>query len=84
MYKSAINFGVKPTFEGKNPLIEAYIIQNFNEEINQDFAKVYFIKYIREERKFESVKKLKNQISMDVKKIEEILNEENYKFSSSF
>ncbi|RUM48883.1 MAG: bifunctional riboflavin kinase/FMN adenylyltransferase [Hydrogenothermus sp.] len=84
VYKSAINFGIKPTFEGKNPLIEAHIIQNFNEEINQYFAKVYFIKYIREEKKFESVKKLKNQILMDVKKIEEILNEENYKFSGSF
>ena len=84
IYKSAINFGVKPTFEGKNPLIEAHIIQNFHEESNQDFAKVYFIKYIREEKKFESLEKLRNQILMDVKKIGEILNEESYKFSSSF
>ncbi len=82
IFKSAINFGIRPTFEGKNLLIEVHIIENFKEEINQDFAKVYFIKYIREEKKFDSVEALKEQISKDIKTIEEILNEKEYKLNN--
>ena len=82
IFKSAINFGIKPTFKEENPLIEVHIIENFKEEINQDFAKVYFIKYIREERKFDTVEALKGQISKDIKTIEEILNEKEYKLNN--
>ena len=82
VYKSAINFGIKPTFEESRPLIEVHIIQNFSEKINQDFAKVYFIKYIREEKKFENIEKLKAQILKDIKTVEEILDEKDFKFNS--
>ena len=60
------NYGVKPTFMKKTPLLEVHIF-NFNKEIYGKKIKVSFLKFVRKEKKFESVEKLKDQIIKDIK-----------------
>jgi len=60
------NYGVKPTFMKKNPLLEVHIF-DFNKEIYGKKIKVSFLKFVRKEKKFESVEKLKDQIIKDIK-----------------
>ena len=60
------NYGVKPTFKKKIPILEVDIF-NFTEEIYGKKIKVSFLKFIRKEKKFESVEKLKDQIIKDIK-----------------
>ena len=43
------NYGVKPTFDKKNPILEVHIF-NFNEDIYRKKIKVIFLKFIREEK----------------------------------
>ena len=60
------NYGVKPTFMKKTPLLEVHIF-DFNKEIYGKKIKVSFLKFVRKEKKFESVEKLKDQIIKDIK-----------------
>ncbi|MAI29991.1 MAG: riboflavin biosynthesis protein RibF [Rickettsiales bacterium] len=60
------NYGVKPTFKKKNPILEVHIF-DFSKEIYGKKIKVSFLKFIRKEKKFESVEKLKDQIIKDIK-----------------
>ena len=50
----------------KNPLLEVHIF-DFNKEIYGKKIKVSFLKFVRKEKKFESVEKLKDQIIKDIK-----------------
>ena len=60
------NYGVKPTFMKKTPLLEVHIF-DFNKEIYGKRIKVSFLTFVRKEKKFESVEKLKDQIIKDIK-----------------
>ena len=62
------NFGIKPTFNKTNPLLEVHIF-NFENDIYHERIKVTFNKFIREEKKFESVEKLKDQIIKDINQV---------------
>ena len=62
------NYGVKPTFMKKIPILEVHIF-NFSEEIYGKKIKVSFLKFIRKEKRFESVEKLKDQIIKDIKQV---------------
>ena len=62
------NFGIKPTFNKTNPLLEVHIF-NFENDIYNERIKVTFYKFIREEKKFESVEKLKDQIIKDINQV---------------
>ena len=52
------NYGVKLTFMKKTPILEVHIFK-FDEEIYGKKIKVSFLKFIRKEKRFESVEKLK-------------------------
>ena len=60
------NVGYRPTFNGKNLLLETNIFginkNLYNKEIN-----VSFKKFIRPEKKFRNLKYLKKQIQLDIK-----------------
>lgn len=71
-YKSVINVGNNPTFEGKKITVESHII-DFSEDIYGKEATVYFVAHIRDDIKFESVENLVEQISKDKEKATEIL-----------
>jgi riboflavin kinase/FMN adenylyltransferase len=65
-FKGVANYGVKPTFDKNEPLLEVHLF-DFNENIYGKKLKVEFIKHIRKEKKFESIEKLKDQIIKDIK-----------------
>ncbi|MFN4307324.1 bifunctional riboflavin kinase/FAD synthetase [Sulfurihydrogenibium azorense] len=77
LYKAVINYGNRPTIDGKKTFIEIHIIEEgFNTKIEEDYLKVHFIQYLREEKKFESIEDLKNQIKLDIQKAKEVLEVE--------
>tara|TARA_B100000900_G_C20577886_1_gene716141 strand:- start:6 stop:953 length:948 start_codon:yes stop_codon:yes gene_type:complete len=59
------NFGVKPTFNQTEPLLEVHIFK-FDKDIYNRLVKITFHKFIRDEKKFESIEKLKDQIIKDI------------------
>ena len=68
------NIGVRPTFKNKgNELtIETYIL-DFNDSIYEKSMDLYFIDFIRPERKFSSAELLYKQIEHDILNAREIL-----------
>ena len=64
-FKGIANYGVKPTFTNNKPLLEVHLF-NFDEEIYGKKLKIEFVKLVREEKKFESIEKLKDQIIKDI------------------
>ncbi len=74
-YKAAINIGSNPTFGDEIVHLEAYII-DFNQNIYNKRLCLYFVKYLREEIKFNSQEKLLEQIKKDVQTINLCCNQE--------
>lgn len=66
--KGIANFGIRPTINGKTPVLETHII-DFDKEIYGKKIKVQFDKMIRFEQKFNSLGDLKSQIQKDIKAI---------------
>ena len=67
-YKAITNTGVNPTVGGEKLRTETYI-PRFEGDIYNQKMKIEFLGFIREERKFESIAKLKKQIAEDIKKL---------------
>ncbi len=65
-YKAITNTGINPTVGGEKLRTETYI-PHFDENIYNKKMKIEFIDFIREEKKFESIEELKEQISEDIK-----------------
>lgn len=64
-YASIINIGKKPTIaQFDKDLVETHIF-NFDEDIYGEFIEVFFLERIRDEKKFNSIDELKNQIQQD-------------------
>jgi riboflavin kinase/FMN adenylyltransferase len=64
IYKGITSVGNNPTVEGKNLTIETYIL-DFDKEIYGEQIDVNFIKKIRDEKKFNSLEELKDQLNKD-------------------
>lgn len=60
-----VNIGNKPTLENSNHTIEVFIL-DFDENIYDKNLTLYFFKKIRDEKKFNSLSLLQNQIELDV------------------
>ncbi|RMA97283.1 bifunctional riboflavin kinase/FAD synthetase [Hydrogenothermus marinus] len=76
IYNAIMNFGKRPTVDGKETVLEVHILnENFNENLKSGYLKTYFIDYLREEKKFNSLQELKRQIEKDVEKAKNILKE---------
>ena len=59
------NIGTHPTIsELDKPVIETHLL-NFSEDIYGENVKVEFLKFIREQKKFPSLKDLKEQLTQD-------------------
>ncbi len=65
-YKALANIGIRPSFNLSEPLIEVHI-PNFSQDIYGKKIKVELVKFIRDEKKFNSIDELKAQISDDIK-----------------
>ena len=59
------NMGIRPTVGGELPVLEVHIL-NFSRKIYGKRMTVEFIKKVREEKKFENIEALKNQILKDI------------------
>ena len=60
------NIGYRPTFNGKNLLLETNIF-GFNKNLYNKVISIDFKKFIRPEKKFRNLKHLKKQIKFDIK-----------------
>ena len=59
-----MNIGTRPTINGINQTQEVHLF-NFNENIYGEYLRVYFLKKIRDEKKFNTIEDLKNQLNKD-------------------
>ncbi len=76
IYTAVVNIGTRPTFyDGNSPtLVEAHLL-NFDGDLYSKTLRVYFIEYLREERRFSSLAELKSQISKDCNRARELTAE---------
>ncbi len=63
-YKAILNIGDRPTVDGEKKTIEAHLIDFEGDLYGQDL-RIYFQEFLREEKKFESLDALKNQLVVD-------------------
>jgi len=63
--KGIANIGYRPTFNGKNLLLEVNIF-GLKRNLYKKILKISFIKFIRAEKKFKNIKQLKIQIKKDI------------------
>ena len=64
--KGIANLGYRPTFRQKKILLEVHLF-NFSRNVYNKYLSVEFLKFIRKEKKFSSVDKLRKQIQFDLK-----------------
>ena len=64
--KAIANLGYRPTFNQKKILLEVHIF-NFSGNLYNKYLSVEFIKFIRKEKKFDNVNKLRKQIQNDLR-----------------
>ena len=62
------NIGIRPTFKGKEPLLEVNIF-GIKKNLYKKTLKVNLLKFIRKEKKFKNLEDLKNQIKKDIQKV---------------
>ncbi len=67
-YRSALNIGKNPTFNAKDRTIESFII-DFSGELYGEVLEIEFIEKIRDDKKFQSIEALKEQIKLDIEKV---------------
>ncbi|SNZ06342.1 riboflavin kinase / FMN adenylyltransferase [Persephonella hydrogeniphila] len=67
MYPAVINYGNRPTVDGKELFIEAHIIDRKIDISEKEEVKIFFKRFIRDEKKFDSIEQLKKQIQSDIK-----------------
>ena len=65
--KGVANIGFRPTFNGKNLLLETNIF-GINKNLYNKEISISFRKFIRPEKKFRDLEHLKKQIKIDIKK----------------
>ena len=71
-YFGIVNFGIRPTFNKDKPIVEAYLFDFDNDIYNKDIE-ILFHKQIRQEKKFNDIKELLNQINIDIAEAKKIL-----------
>ena len=75
-YPAITHVGSKPTFDETDIMIESYII-DYDGSLYQKKLRVFFLKKIREEKKFETPKALSLQIKNDLEKTRTFFKEQN-------
>ena len=74
-YASVTNIGVRPTFglDDKGTFVESYLL-NASGNFYGETARLEFVEMLREEKRFSSAEKLKNQINKDIERARQILS----------
>ncbi|HEY0756681.1 MAG TPA: bifunctional riboflavin kinase/FAD synthetase [Ktedonobacteraceae bacterium] len=66
-YMSAVSIGVRPTFDGRDLLVEAYLLDVEGLDLYGRCISIHFIDRLRAEERFASIEALKAQIAEDVR-----------------
>ena len=66
-YDAVTNVGTKPTFDDYSTTVEA-LIENFDGNLYGKFIRLSFVKYLRDIKKFDTVKELVETIKNDIKR----------------
>ncbi len=74
-YAGATNVGVRPTVSGHDPNAETHVI-DFSGDLYGKEIEISFIRKLRDERKFDSVEDLKEQLEKDVARCRAIAKKE--------
>lgn len=74
LWPSVTNIGVNPTFGDGPRTIETYLL-DFSGDLYGRSVKLFFVKRVREEKKFPSVEILVEQMKKDVQRAQEILSQ---------
>ena len=78
MYGGASNIGHNPTFKDKQFSFETHIL-DFDSILVGKTIRVHFVKRMRDEMKFSSVKELSRQLKIDIEEIRSILEKQSDK-----
>ncbi len=65
---AVVNVGTRPTFDGNGVRVEAHI-PNFSGDLYGRNLQVFFLKRLRDERKFEDAAALRSQVEQDVRSV---------------
>jgi riboflavin kinase/FMN adenylyltransferase len=73
LYHGVVNLGVRPTVsrDKSERILEIYLL-DFNRDIYGDDVEIRFIRYLRSEKKFDSIDALVRQIEVDVRQAREL------------
>ena len=72
-YDGAGYYGDRPTVDGKNEMFEAFLF-DFSGDLYGKYLRVALIEYVREDKKFDSIEELRDQIVIDCQSARRILN----------
>ena len=72
-YHGVINLGYRPTVSsGKSERVLEIYLLDFNRDIYGEDVEVRFVRYLRPERKFDSIEALAQQIDLDVRRARDL------------
>ena len=74
-FASVTNFGIRPTVGGNKQLLETYIL-DYTQDLYGQSIQISFLDFLRDERKFNSLSELKEQIKKDKKQAAEYFGSE--------
>jgi riboflavin kinase/FMN adenylyltransferase len=72
VYNAAVNIGIRPMFDGKERLVEAYLLDTSLDLYDKDLV-IELIARLRDEERFATIDALKAQIATDVQNVRQIL-----------
>src|SRR5438270_705441 len=72
VYKGVTNIGIRPTFNGKERLVEAHLL-DVDLDLYEKYLELDFIARLRGEQRFPHIEALKAQITADVEQARQIL-----------
>ena len=73
-HAAAVSIGDRPTLSGAGRTVEAYLLDAADDYYNKRLA-LRFVRYLRQQRKFETLDALKQQIAEDVRRVRDICQE---------
>jgi riboflavin kinase / FMN adenylyltransferase len=74
VYGAVCNVGVKPTVEDAGPVqLEAHLFEHDGADLHGERVRIAFVARLREERRFESLDALRNQIAADAARARTLL-----------
>lgn len=72
-YASATNIGTRPTFNGRRPSVETYIL-DFEGDIYDEIVRIELVGRLRPEQRFDGIDAIKAQIAADVEQARDVLS----------